>query len=146
MSTDTSAPLPVLKDPWVAHAVVDAESRGGWVVAYVEANSPGYFATTYTGDRAYCEGVATSINESKGVDAETARQIVSSSIFHPGFHYDGPAIVTPNPFRVGDMAEHVLKDLDAREVAAVEGDTIRLRIGDTVTDPVPAFNYRPVGG
>lgn len=53
---------------------------------------------------------------------------------------------TTNPFEVGDMALHVGNHLDARPVAGVEGDTIRLQIGTLITEPVPAANYTKVGG
>lgn len=48
---------------------------------------------------------------------------------------------TKNPFQPGDWALHVNNQLDAREVCAVGGDMIRLRIGESVTPPVPASNY-----
>lgn len=46
-----------------------------------------------------------------------------------------------NPFKPGDMALHINNQLDARPVESVEGDTICLRIGSIVTEPVPASNY-----
>lgn len=41
----------------------------------------------------------------------------------------------------GDWATHRHRDLDPRPVAAVDGTSIRLAIGDVVTDPVPVSNY-----
>lgn len=49
-----------------------------------------------------------------------------------------------NPFQVGDYAEHKTRDLDAREVAAVEGPYLRLQIGDLVTEPVLAAYYERI--
>lgn len=46
-----------------------------------------------------------------------------------------------NPFQPGDWALHKSNQLDAREVASVDGDTIQLRIGDRLTPPVRAANY-----
>lgn len=49
----------------------------------------------------------------------------------------------PN-FRVGDLAERIDKDLDARRVAEVsaDGSLIRLDIMGYPTDWLPAFLYR----
>lgn len=125
-----------LKDPWCAYTVVTDKAPGGWMVAYVEANEPGYYSTTYTGDKAYCDSVADSINESKGLTRTQVLGIAHSSIAYPGAHY------YDNPFEVGDWADHKSGDLDPREVAEVEGAHIRLRIGpETVTDLVPADAY-----
>lgn len=49
--------------------------------------------------------------------------------------------MTAAKFKPGDMALHKSYSLDARPVESVEGNKIRLRIGDIVTDPVPASNY-----
>lgn len=49
-----------------------------------------------------------------------------------------------NEFQPGDRALHKNNQLDPRPVEAVEGDTIRLRIGSIVTDPVPAENYHRI--
>lgn len=50
-----------------------------------------------------------------------------------------------NPFQPGDMALHKNNQLDAREVAYVGGSLIRLRIGDLITEAVPADNYTKAG-
>lgn len=50
-----------------------------------------------------------------------------------------------NPFTVGDLAQHRFKNLDARRVAAIEGNMIRLDIFGVVTDLLPASNYEKVG-
>ena len=49
-----------------------------------------------------------------------------------------------NQFQPGDYADHKSGTLDPRPVESVEGDTIRLRIGTVVTDPLPAANYRRI--
>lgn len=48
---------------------------------------------------------------------------------------------TKNMFKPGDRALHKSNQLDSREVHSVEGGKIRLLIGDTVTEPVPAAHY-----
>lgn len=58
----------------------DSEKPELHVVIYVEAGQPGYAETTYTGDLAYCERVAASINERLGVTYERSLEIVSSSM------------------------------------------------------------------
>lgn len=47
-------------------------------------------------------------------------------------------------FKVGDLALHKNNRLDARPVAAVEGDMIRLQIGTIVAGPFPAANYHRI--
>jgi hypothetical protein len=49
-----------------------------------------------------------------------------------------------NPFKPGDRALHRSGTLDSRVVESVEGDMIRLRIGDLVTEPLPARRYRRI--
>lgn len=49
-----------------------------------------------------------------------------------------------NPFQPGDRALHVSNKLDARHVESVDGPFITLRIGDTVTPPLPCGNYTKV--
>ena len=53
----------------------------------------------------------------------------------------------PGPFKPGDMALHKNGQLDARPVHGVstDGSLITLRIGDHVTDPLPAENYTNAG-
>lgn len=46
-----------------------------------------------------------------------------------------------NPFQPGDWAQHRYRDLDAREVVKVEGDSIYIRIGTLDAGPMPASNY-----
>lgn len=55
-----------------------------------------------------------------------------------------PEPATDNPFRPGDLADHLSGQLDPVPVESVDGDTIRLRIGDLVTEPVPASDYRRI--
>ena len=50
-----------------------------------------------------------------------------------------------NPFRNGDTAYHRYKDLDGREVVSVQGDGIRIRIGNVVTDWLDADAYEKGG-
>lgn len=49
-----------------------------------------------------------------------------------------------NPFKPGDLADHVSGNLDPRPVESVEGDSIRLRIGTLVSPLYPAKNYRRI--
>jgi hypothetical protein len=56
----------------------DAET-GLNMVALVDEDEAGYWATTYVGDLEYCEGVAKSINEAFGLTQEDVSAIVASS-------------------------------------------------------------------
>lgn len=49
-----------------------------------------------------------------------------------------------NRFKPGDLADHKSGRLDPRPVESVIGNSICLRIGTVVTDPVPASNYRRI--
>ena len=49
-----------------------------------------------------------------------------------------------NPFKPGDRALHRSGRLDSRVVVDVDGGTIRLRIGNLVSDPVQAANYHRI--
>jgi hypothetical protein len=71
------------------------------MVAFVTENEPGYNGSTYTGDLAYCQAVAASINESRGFTPSEVLDVVASSFaaqnavedfLDGGSRYDGPAV------------------------------------------------------
>lgn len=49
-----------------------------------------------------------------------------------------------NPFKVGDLAGRIDKDLDARPVSRVDGEWIKLQIGDVETDWLEHYLYRRI--
>lgn len=68
---------------FVAYAsagITDPADPTRHVVVYVTPGVPGYWTTTYTGTLDYCEGVARSINQGRGITDDDVRAAVISSM------------------------------------------------------------------
>lgn len=69
-----------------AHESILDES-GDYVVAMITEDEAGYSPSTYTGTLEYCQSVATTINERRGLCAEDVLDVVASSIAAQRHHH-----------------------------------------------------------